>query len=141
MIYKIVSLVLAFTINLLACASGWDFHDKQFVFLEPRELPFSNHSGNLKDSAIYNQIQRDYEKRNKQANLQEWQKQFAKKLSIQEIEKIVYKRENLHQVKNQEILEYLDFVEKQEALVVPYYYYFHKKKKKINPEVLILNSK
>ncbi|MGA1933743.1 hypothetical protein ACH5BF_13925 [Arcobacter sp. YIC-464] len=137
MIYKIVSLVLAFTINLLACASGWDFHDKQFVFLEPRELPFSNHSGNLKDSAIYNQIQRDYEKRNKQANLKEWQNQFAKKLSIQEIEKIVYKRENLHLVKNKEILEYLDFVEEQEALVAPYYYYFHKKKKKINPDILI----
>ncbi len=137
MILKILSFVLFFTISLFACASGWNFHDKQFVFLEQRELPFSNHSGNLKDSAIYNQLHRDYEKRNKEANLKEWQKQFKNKLTLEQIEKIVYKRENLNLIKNQEVLGYLKFIEKQESLVVPHYYYYKKKEEKLDPQTLI----
>ncbi|UTJ07592.1 hypothetical protein [Arcobacter roscoffensis] len=137
MILKILSFILLFTTSLFACASGWSFHDKQFVFLEQRELPFSNNSGNLKDSAIYNQIHWDYEKRNKQANLKEWQNQFKNSLTLEQIEKIVYKRESLNLIKNQEVLDYLNLVEKQESLVVPHYYYYKKKKEKLDPQVLI----
>ncbi|MGP2658124.1 hypothetical protein ACOJTA_13910 [Malaciobacter sp. WC5094] len=137
MILKILSFVLFLTVNLFACASGWDYHDKQFVFLQQRELPFSNHTGNLKDVATYNSIHWEYQKRNKQANLKEWQKQFKNRLTLKQIEQIVYKRKNLKLIKNKEILEYLNFVDKQEALVAPTYYYYQKKKKNIDPQVLI----
>lgn len=138
MILRITTLILFIQITLLACASGWSYHDKQFVFLEERNQAFSNFSGNLKDAQTYNEIYMDYERRAKKENISEWSKQLNQTLSSKEVEEIVYKRKNLEKVKNKEILDYLSFVEKQEKLVTNNYYYNKEKdEKKIDVNLLI----
>ena len=137
MILRKLLFILIFNISLLACGSGWSYYDKQFMFLENREEVFSNYSGNLKDPNTYNHIYRNYKKRNKQQNLLEWKEQLDSSLTLEQIEQIVYKRKDLSLVKDQEILEYLNFISKQENHVIADYYYYGKEKKKINEQILI----
>lgn len=135
MIFKTLLSLIFLNISLFACASGFNYYDKQFVFLEKRQLPFSNFSGDLKDSATYNMIYSDYKKRNKEANLQEWMR-YLPKLNKEQIEQIVYKKQNLNLIKNKEVLNYLNFVHEQEKYV-SFYYSYGKKIKKVNPSILI----
>jgi len=136
MIIKILLFTLIFKIALFSCAGGWDYSDRSFLFLEKRELPFSNQKRNLDSPAIYNDIISDYENRAKQANLQEWKKHLNQNLSLKTIEQIVYQRKDLSLIKDENIKAYLDFVQNQEQYVVNYYYN-NQKEVKIKEEVLI----
>ena len=135
---KILSFILIFNIALFSCATSWDENDKSFLFLEKREQAFSNTPKNLKHPSVYNELKYKYEKKSKEENLKEWQKHLKTSIDIKTIEQIVYKRENLELIKNQEILEYLNFVQKQEQHVINHYY--SKKQVKIKKEVLIKNA-
>lgn len=135
---KILSFILIFNIALFSCATSWDENDKSFLFLEKREQAFSNTPKNLKHPSVYNELKYKYEKKSKEQNLKEWQKHLKTSIDIKIIEQIVYKRENLELIKNQEILEYLNFVQKQEQHVINHYY--SKKQVKIKKEVLIKNA-
>ncbi len=135
---RILSFILVFNIALFACASGWDENDRSFLFLEKRDLAFSNTPKNLKHPSIYNELHYKYEKKAKEENLKEWQKHLDANLDINTIEQIVYKRKNLSLIKNQETLEYLNFVQDQEQHVINHYY--SKKQVKIKKEILIKNA-
>lgn len=137
MVIRLLFLLTFINISLLACASSWDYNEKEFIFLEPRDMPFSNYSGNLKNPNIYNDIYRKYENRAKEKNLLEWKKQFNNELEIIDIEKIVYEHKNLKLVKNNEILDYLKFVKKQEIHVSNDYYTNEELKNIIDEKTLI----
>ena len=136
MIIKILLFTLLLKIALFSCAGGWDYSNRSFLFLEERELPFSNQKRNLDSPAVYNDIIDDYENRAKQANLKEWQKHLKQNLSLKTIEQIVYQRKNISLVKDENIKAYLNFVQNQEQYVVNYYY-SEQKKSEIKEEVLI----
>jgi hypothetical protein len=138
MFIKVLSFILIFNISLLACASGWDENEKSFLFLEKRELAFSNTPKNLSHPSVYNELNYKYQKNAKAQNLKEWKKYLNTNLDIKTIEKIVYKRDKLSLIKNEETLQYLNFVQDQEQHVVNHYY--SKKQKKIKKEVLIKNA-
>ena len=63
MILKTFVLSLILNISLLACADGWDYNQKEFIFLEKREQPFSNISEEIKSPNIYNTIYWNYEEK------------------------------------------------------------------------------
>jgi len=136
MIIKILLFTMLFKIALFSCAGGWDYSDRSFLFLEKRELPFSNQKRNLDSPAVYNDIIDDYENRAKQANLKEWQKHLKQNLSLKTIEQIVYQRKNLSFIKDENIKAYLNFIQNQEQYVVNYYYN-KQKEPEIKEEVLI----
>lgn len=138
MIKKVILLVLIFNIALLSCGGGWDYNHKSFLFLEKRELPFSNQPRDLKGPSVYNNILYDYEIRAKEANLKEWQKHLKQTLDLETIEQIVYKREKLSLLKDEDIKEYLNFVQNQELHVIEQYYQV--KKPQIKEEILIFEA-
>lgn len=138
MILKSLILIMFFSISLLACAGGWDYNEKEFIFLEKREMPFSNIAEDTKAPDIYNTIVWKYEEENKKRNLQEWNIQIKTSLSINELEECVYQRKNLQKIKDKEILEYLNFVKEQEEHVVfTYTYSFQAKKSEPNFDEMI----
>ena len=136
MIIKILLFTLLLKIAVFSCAGGWDYSNRSFLFLEERELPFSNQKRNLDSAAVYNDIIDDYKNRAKQANLEEWQKHLKQNLSLKTIEQIVYQRKNLSFIKDENIKAYLNFIQNQEQYVVNYYY-SNQKEPEIKEEVLI----
>lgn len=122
MVLKAFVLTLILNISLFSCAGGWDYNQKEFIFLEKREQPFSNISEDIKSPNVYNTIYWKYEEINKEKNLQEWKKQLNDSFSIKQIEEFVYKRINLEQIKDKEIQDYLIFVKEQEKHVSEGYY-------------------
>lgn len=135
MFLKTFLIILILNIHAFSCAGGWDFNQKEFIFLEKRDAPFSNISEDIKAPEIYNTIIWRYEEKNKEQNLLEWQKEFNDKFSKEQIEKFLYKRENLELIKNKEIVDYINFVKTQEEYVIGNrYYYFEKKKETKNKD-------
>lgn len=122
MVLKVFVLTLILNISLFSCAGGWDYNQKEFVFLEKREQPFSNISEDIKSPNVYNTIYWKYEEKNKEKNLQEWAKQLNNSFLLEQIEDFVYKRKNLELIKDKEILDYLIFVKEQEKHVSEGYY-------------------
>jgi hypothetical protein len=122
MILKAFILSLILNISLLACADGWDYNEKEFVFLQHRNQPFSNIAEEIKSANVYNTIYWSYEKNNKEKNIQEWMKQLNNSFSAKQIEDFVYKRKNLDLIKDKEIKDYLIFVGEQEKHVSDGYY-------------------
>ena len=131
MILKALTLILIFNISLLSCAGGWDYNQKEFVFLEHRKQPFSNISEDIKSPNVYNTIYWKYEEDNKTQNIKEWQKQLNNSFTLEQIEDFVYKRKNLDLIKDQEVQDYLMFVNAQENHVTDNYYLNEEEKKKL----------
>ena len=139
MILKNFFLTMILNLSLLACAGGWDFNEKEFIFLEKRAQPFSNISEDIKSPNVYNTIYWDYEKRNKELNLQEWQEKLKNQFSIKEIEEFIYLGKNIEKIKDKEIQEYIYFVKKQEKHVSDGYY-SKKELEKLKDYNLLLNE-
>lgn len=122
MIFRILILALFIKVSLLACADGWDYNQKEFIFLENRNMPFSNVSEEVNSANVYNTIVWAYEEKNKEENLKEWKKELKDVYSLEEIEDFVYKRENLQNLKDKDILDYINLVKRQEKHVTYNYY-------------------
>ena len=140
MILRALILSLVIKLSLLACADGWDYNQKEFVFLENRNMPFSNISEEINSANVYNTILWAYEDKNKEENLKEWQKELKNEYTLKEIEEFVYKRKNLEKLQNKEILEYINLVEKQEKHVTFNYYMSDVEKAKLKDYNLLLNE-
>ena len=140
MILKALTLILIFSISLFSCAGGWDYNQKEFVFLEHRKQPFSNISEDIKSPNVYNTIYWKYEEDNKKKNIQEWKKQLNNSFSDEQIEDFVYKRKNLDLIKDKEIQDYLLFVNAQENHVTDNYYISPEDKKKLKDYNLLLKE-
>jgi hypothetical protein len=140
MILKALVLTLILNISLFSCAGGWDYNQKEFVFLEHRKQPFSNISEDIKSPNVYNTIYWKYEEDNKTQNIKEWQKQLDNNFSAEQIEDFVYKRKNLDLIKDQEIQDYLMFVNAQENHVTDNYYISPEDKKKLKDYNLLLKE-
>lgn len=121
MILRAIFLIFLFNLNLFSCGYWIDPYDKEFIFLENRNLSLANYS-NLDDAGVYNTIIYEYEQKNKKANLKEWQKELKNRYSLENLEDFIYKRENLNLLRDNEILEYINFVQKQEDCVTYDYY-------------------
>lgn len=117
MILRLLLLAIFLKISLFSCAGYWDPNEKEFIFLENRSAPFANYSKDLNDASVYNEIIWEYDENNKKANLQEWQLELKNKYTLEELESFIYKRENLNNLRNKEVLDYIKFVEKQEDCV------------------------
>ncbi|MDY3205949.1 MAG: hypothetical protein RBR70_12835, partial [Arcobacter sp.] len=122
MIFRVLILALFIKVSLFACADGWDYNQKEFIFLENRNMPFSNVSEEVNSANVYNTIVWAYEEKNKEENLKEWKKELKNVYSLEEIEDFVYKRENLQNLKDKDILDYINLVKKQEKHVTYNYY-------------------
>ncbi len=122
MIFRVLILALFIKVSLFACADGWDYSQKEFIFLENRNMPFSNIAEEINSANVYNTILWAYEEKNKEENLKEWQKELKDAYSLKEIEEFVYKRENLQNLKDKDILDYINLVKKQEKHVTYNYY-------------------
>lgn len=140
MILRSLILMLFIKLSLFACAGGWDYNQKEFVFLENRKMPFSNIAQEINSANVYNTILWAYEEKNKEENLKEWQKELKNAYSLEEIEKFVYKRENLEKLKDKEILDYIKFVEKQEKHVTYNYYMSDEEKAKLKDYKQLLDE-
>ncbi len=140
MILRALILSLLIKLSLLACADGWDYNQKEFVFLENRNMLFSNISEEINSANVYNTILWAYEDKNKEENLKEWQKELKNEYTLKEIEEFVYKRKNLEKLQNKEIFEYINLVEKQEKHVTFNYYMSDVEKAKLKDYNLLLNE-
>ena len=140
MILKALVLTLILNISLFSCAGGWDYNQKEFVFLEHRKQPFSNISEDIKSPNVYNTIYWKYEEDNKTQNIKEWQKQLNNSFTNEQIEDFVYKRKNLDLIKDKEIQDYLLFVNAQENHVTDNYYISPEDKKKLKDYTLLLKE-
>jgi hypothetical protein len=140
MILRTLILWFFIKLSLFACAGGWDYNQKEFVFLENRNMPFSNISEEINSANVYNTILWAYEEKNKEENLKEWKKELKDEYSINEIEDFVYKRINLEKLKDKEILDYINLVKEQEKHVTNDYYMGEEEKKKLKKYTLILNE-
>ncbi|NCB12864.1 MAG: hypothetical protein EOM78_14685, partial [Erysipelotrichia bacterium] len=140
MILRSLILMLFIKLSLFACAGGWDYNQKEFVFLENRKMPFSNIAQEINSANVYNTILWAYEEKNKEENLKEWQKELKNAYSLEEIEKFVYKRENLEKLKDKEILDYIKLVEKQENHVTYNYYMSDEEKAKLKDYKQLLDE-
>ena len=76
MIFRVLILALFIKVSLFACADGWDYNQKEFIFLENRNMPFSNIAEEINSANVYNTILWAYEEKNKEENLKEWQKEL-----------------------------------------------------------------
>lgn len=140
MILRSLILTLFIKLSIFACAGGWDYNQKEFVFLENRKMPFSNIAQEINSANVYNTILWAYEEKNKEENLKEWQKELKNTYNLEEIEKFVYKRENLEKLKDKEILDYIKLVEKQEKHVTYNYYMSDEEKAKLKDYKQLLNE-
>ncbi|MCT7537110.1 hypothetical protein [Aliarcobacter butzleri] len=121
MILRALFFIFILNINLFSCGYWIDPYEKEFIFLDDRNSPLANYS-NLDEAAVYNTIIYEYERKNKEANLKEWQVELKNRYSIENIEDFIYKRKNLNLLRDNEISEYIKFVEKQENCVTYDYY-------------------
>ncbi|MFY9082910.1 hypothetical protein OU980_12705, partial [Aliarcobacter butzleri] len=121
MILRALFFIFILNINLFSCGYWIDPYEKEFIFLDDRNSPLANYS-NLDEAAVYNTIIYEYERKNKEANLKEWQEELKNRYSIENIEDFIYKRKNLNLLRDNEISEYIKFVEKQESCVTYDYY-------------------
>ncbi|MFW2600193.1 hypothetical protein [Aliarcobacter butzleri] len=121
MILRALFFIFILNINLFSCGYWIDPYEKEFIFLDDRNSPLANYS-NLDEAAVYNTIIYEYERKNKEANLKEWQEELKNRYSIENIEDFIYKRKNLNLLRDNEISEYIKFVEKQENCVTYDYY-------------------
>lgn len=140
MLLRALILVILIKLSILACADGWDYNQKEFVFLENRNIPFSNISEEINSANVYNTIIWAYEEKNKEKNLKEWKKELKDIYSLQEVEEFVYKRINLQNLKDKEILDYINFVKEQEKHVTLHYYFSDEEKTKLKDYNLLLNE-
>lgn len=116
---RFMILVVFVKVSLFACGFGDEGVD--YIFLENRNEPYASvYEKDLDSPSTYNDLRYEYEANVKKANLQSYKKNIFKNLSIDEIEKIVYEGENIDKIRNEEIKEYLKFVQKQEGLVIMY---------------------
>lgn len=113
MFLKTLSLFLTIKLSLFACADYWDPTSINYMFLEKKDNIFLEYSEDLNDAAIYNTILWEYEKKNKEENLKEWQKELKNQYSIEQIEDFLYNK-NLINLENSDIKEYINFVQSQE---------------------------
>ncbi|MPL73538.1 hypothetical protein SDC9_19339 [bioreactor metagenome] len=121
MILRALFFIFILNINLFSCGYWIDPYEKEFIFLDDRNSALANYS-NLDEAAVYNTIIYEYERKNKEANLKEWQEELKNRYSIENIEDFIYKRKNLNLLRDNEISEYIKFVEKQESCVTYDYY-------------------
>lgn len=121
MILRALFFIFILNINLFSCGYWIDPYEKEFIFLDDRNSPLANYS-NLDEAAVYNTIIYEYERKNKEANLKEWQEELKNRYSIENIEDFIYKRKNLNLLRDNEISEYIKLVEKQESCVTYDYY-------------------
>ncbi|MEV9528306.1 hypothetical protein AB0W38_06900 [Aliarcobacter butzleri] len=121
MILRALFFIFILNINLFSCGYWIDPYEKEFIFLDDRNSPLANYS-DLDEAAVYNTIIYEYERKNKEANLKEWQVELKNRYSIENIEDFIYKRKNLNLLRDNEISEYIKFVEKQENCVTYDYY-------------------
>ncbi|MFW2554550.1 hypothetical protein [Aliarcobacter butzleri] len=121
MILRALFFIFILNINLFSCGYWIDPYEKEFIFLDNRNSPLANYS-NLDEAAVYNTIIYEYERKNKEANLKEWKEELKNRYSIENIEDFIYKRKNLNLLRDNEISEYIKFVEKQESCVTYDYY-------------------
>ncbi len=140
MLLRALVLITLIKLSILACADGWDYNQKEFVFLENREIPFSNISQEINSANVYNTVIWAYEERNKKENLKEWKKELKDVYSLQEVEEFIYKRVNLQNLKDKEILDYINFVKEQEEHVTFHYYFSDEEKAKLKDYNLLLNE-
>ncbi len=140
MILRTLILVIFIKISLLACADGWDYNQKDFVFLEKRDLPFSNISEEINSANVYNTILWAYEEKNKQENLKEWKKELKDVYTLKEIEDFVYKRKNLEKLKDKDIKDYINLVKEQEKHVTYNYFIDEKEKESLKDYHHLLNK-
>ncbi|MFY4803480.1 hypothetical protein ACOTWC_05325 [Aliarcobacter butzleri] len=121
MILRALFFIFILNINLFSCGYWIDPYEKEFIFLDNRNSPLANYS-DLDEAAVYNTIIYEYERKNKEANLKEWKEELKNRYSIENIEDFIYKRKNLNLLRDNEISEYIKFVEKQESCVTYDYY-------------------
>ena len=140
MIFRVLFLWLFIKLSLLACADGWDYNHKDFVFLENRDLPFSNISEAINQASVYNTVVWAYEEKNKQENLKEWKKELKDAYTLSQIEDFLYKRVNLDQLKDKDVRDYIDIVARQENHVTYDYFMSDEEKKALGNYKLILNE-
>ena len=95
MILRALFFIFILNINLFSCGYWIDPYEKEFIFLDNRNSPLANYS-NLDEAAVYNTIIYEYERKNKEANLKEWQEELKNRYSIENIEDFIYKRKNLN---------------------------------------------
>ena len=140
MIFRVLFLWLFIKLSLLACADGWDYNHKDFVFLENRDLPFSNISEEINQASVYNTVVWAYEEKNKQENLKEWKKELKDAYTLNQIEDFLYKRINLEKLKDKDVRDYIDIVARQENHVTYDYFMSDEEKKALGNYKLILNE-
>ena len=140
MIFRVLFLWLFIKLSLLACADGWDYNHKDFVFLENRDLPFSNISEEINQANVYNTVVWAYEEKNKQENLKEWKKELKDAYTLNQIEDFLYKRINLEKLKDKDVRDYIDIVARQENHVTYDYFMSDEEKKALGNYKLILNE-
>ena len=140
MIFRVLFLWLFIKLSLLACADGWDYNHKDFVFLENRDLPFSNISEEINQANVYNTVVWAYEEKNKQENLKEWKKELKDAYTLSQIEDFLYKRVNLEKLKDKDVRDYIDIVARQENHVTYDYFMSDEEKKALGNYKLILNE-
>jgi len=126
---KIVLILVIFISSSFSCGGGFWPEDYQFRFIHKRNYEFTNISGNLNYSSVYNSLISDYEKKIKEKNIDEWYKEFKNKFTKKQIEEFIYENKNIYKIKNKEIVEYLNFLEEQEPFVATNRWYYYKKKK------------
>lgn len=140
MIFRVLFLWLFIKLSLLACADGWDYNHKDFVFLENRDLPFSNISEEINQASVYNTVLWAYEEKNKEENLKEWKKELKDAYTLNQIEDFLYKRINLEKLKDKDVRDYIDIVSLQEKHVTYDYFMSDEEKKALVDYKLILKE-
>ncbi|RBQ31120.1 hypothetical protein CRU92_08070 [Arcobacter sp. FW59] len=122
MIKRFLFSILFLKISLFSCADYWDPSSVQHLFLEKRDNIFLQISEDLNSSGIYNEVIYKYEIENKKTNIEELEKELNNRYSFEDIEKFLYKRQNLNNLRDKEFLEYIRFVELQEKCAISNYY-------------------
>ncbi|RXJ94781.1 hypothetical protein CRV00_05475 [Malaciobacter molluscorum] len=132
---RILLLFVFFYTTSIACGGGFWPDDYQFRFLHKRNFEFANITGDLTSSRVYNDLIYEYNDEIKKQNIKEWKAQFGNSYSEKEIEDIIYKNKELSKIKNEEIRDYIDFLEYQKPYISSwksYYSRFGYKGKKID---------
>ncbi|RXJ83863.1 hypothetical protein [Arcobacter sp. CECT 8985] len=123
---KILLFFILFYTSSIACGGGFWPEDYQFRFLHKRNFEFANITGDLTSSRVYNDLIYDYNDEIKKQNIKEWRAQFGNSYSEKEIEDIIYKNKELSKIKNQQIRDYIDFLEYQKPYISSNRWYYQK---------------
>ncbi|PHO16763.1 hypothetical protein CPU12_13990, partial [Malaciobacter molluscorum LMG 25693] len=114
---RVLLLFVFFYTTSIACGGGFWPDDYQFRFLHKRNFEFANITGDLTSSRVYNDLIYEYNDEIKKQNIKEWKAQFGNFYSEKEIEDIIYKNKELSKIKNEEIRDYIDFLEYQKPYI------------------------